>query len=375
MTYFNGWGACCCGGSTCTCSATICVTQCPGGTELVGATVSVKQGATTIGTGTTVDDGAGHACVSICLDSGGGAGSYQVIITATGYQGYTGTLSLACNGTTTIELQPSTAPATVTFSVTGCCGAAVSGATITLSDGQSCTTNSSGQCSFWIGAAGTYTYTVSKSRFVDATGSVTVAASCQGTTTSVGVAMTAASGYACPPYDPSGHALADPIPTTLHLTDSAYGGCTLTWDPTPGNLWWHGQLTASFAAHCNCPAASFTIDYYLLSCTAGSGSYVLKLDWSSGDYGQCLSGSFFGVQVGCPTATTPGCAGQPEGAYVYQPTGAVTELRWIGAGYSLVSALPFDATFTEAALSRCPSASGYDPDLIYPSGTTITITE
>jgi hypothetical protein len=362
---------CCCGtGGTGVCTAHICVTGCPSGTEVVGATVTVKDGGTTVGSCNTIDVGGGQACCAVIINI---AGTYEVDVSAAGYKPYNGTQSLTCGGTVTIKLQPSTAPASVSFSVTGCCSQPLPGATITLSDGQSCTTDASGACNFWIGKAGTYTYTISKTRFADATGSVSVP-DCGTTTISIGKTLSPASGYVC------GGGGADPIPTTLHLSDSVYGACILNYSVTapnpnlsPGIFWGiiHG---ASFPGACNCPASTFDIGYAL---APGCGSVSGTAYYNGATYVACFFGA---VQHHCPanpSACGPTCTA--FGQNIYQNccdivnTGTCTVAEYGSAslaGGTGGGAIPFDYSVAIPAPSP-----GCGSGFAWPSGATITVTE
>ncbi len=95
-----------------------CVTGC--GANIVGATVTVKSGATVIGTCTTVAGG----CCTIAIPS---AATYTVVVTAPGWTTNTANRSLTCGGTTTITLGSPPAG-------TICCGSCPIPTTLTLTD-------------------------------------------------------------------------------------------------------------------------------------------------------------------------------------------------------------------------------------------------
>ena len=403
VTAGAGWGAfwpaCCnCGGTPELCGVTVCVTGCPAGTPLAGAVVTVRSGGYLVGTCVTAAGG----CCSMPIPA---AGSYEVAVTAPGYQPYDGIKSLACDSTATIALQASYAPPTVTLTVYGCCGLALPGADVVLSDGQGGTTDSSGQVSFYIGAGGTYTYTASKARFAAGTGSFTTAP-CQTSTTAVSVNLSPASGYACGPrQDNVGNPRPDPIPTTLVLTDSEYGSTSLVYDPT--NQWWYGQLVASFPGGCNCPASSFTIGYTMTGCGGAIGGVFLTVNWTQCEYGTCFDGGYTVSQQHCPsnetvTSTNP-CAGQPNGTDTFggcgpnnpvEPPGQdLGEIEYIltnptpatGDDWTIAAGLPFDFIGDVAACDCTLQFTGWfcsNPDLAggstrfpYNAASTITITE
>lgn len=88
--------------------------------------------------------------------------------------------------------------ATIRFHVTGCFGAALSGASVSITDGThtfSGTTNGSGDVSLSVDHSGTYTYTVSATNYATATGSIGVV--CGATPAVTGVTLTPATGYVC----------------------------------------------------------------------------------------------------------------------------------------------------------------------------------
>lgn len=319
----------------CGCPTTICVTGCPSGAAVVGASVTIKSGGTTVATGTTDATG----CVT--LDCGH-AGSYEVVVSAAGYRGFDGTLSLSCEGTKSIKLQAGTSAASITVTVHGCCSAVLPGALVTLSDGQSCTTGSGGTCTFNEANAGTYTYTITADRFVTYTGSVTISG-CATTTTNVSVTLSPATGYVCGVVDASGHGSPYPVPTTLHLTDSVYGSTTLTWNGTSA---WTGTLAASFAGGCGCPSASFTISYTLSSCGG------LSLTWTSAAYAQCVTSAFV-ITYACPyNGALTNCAAVGGSGYIYQASTCGTmSISWTKP--DTFSSPPYDATFN---ISACACA-------------------
>ena len=88
-------GACC--GCSASCTTTICVTGC-NATPLSGASVTIRSGGATVASGTTTSPA---GCVTLTIPS---AGSYTVVVSATGFTTDTSTQSLACGGTTTIAL-------------------------------------------------------------------------------------------------------------------------------------------------------------------------------------------------------------------------------------------------------------------------------
>jgi hypothetical protein len=382
----GGLGACatpgstpCCGGGGC--GVTICVAGCPSGTPLT-ANVTV------VGEGSCSTFAISGGCCTVPLPDG--AGTYPVAITASGYKPWGGNLALTCGGTATVTLQPSTASPSVSFAVLGCCSAALPGATITLSDGQSCTTDAGGDCDFWLGAAGTYGYTVTGpcgSRFIAATGTVTLAA-CVTATTSIGVGLLPATGYVCGTDGPY------PLPTTLHLTDSIYGGCTLTYDPAGGL--YIGTLTTTYPAQDYgpgfggverlCPSSSFTMTYRLFG-DCGAPAFSLGATYNAIQCCRCLPGS-----GGFPTlvqAIVPSDVAGPAGACTADPLKCNTAIlpnqaNDLSSSPCVVTGLPscpFDVAITipQILCSGLPcvpeSTGGIQPEAWTNFGGTITITE
>lgn len=281
----NGTNPCC---NSSGCSTTICVTGCPSGSPLGGATVEIQSGGKTIASGTTVSPG---GCIGLAIPA---AGSYTVVVSATGYNGYTGTLDLQCNGTTTIALQPNTIPDTLSFTVLGCCGLVLPGATVTLSDGQSATTDANGQCSFSVGMGGTITYTASYPlRFVPYTGSISLPA-CAYQQPGVTIQLTAANGYYC--------GFNGPYPTlpTVDLSDVVYGATTLNYtasitfpDGTVGPGYTGSISGCPFPAVGGCPASTgFTITYLLKTQNANSCYPTLYGAYTCTFCGTCANNIF-----------------------------------------------------------------------------------
>lgn len=120
--------------------------------------------------------------------------------------------------------------AKITFNVTGCGGLPLPDASVTLTLGGSTvasgTTDAAGVFATMELGSGTYSWSVSKTRFVTETGSVTI--TCPDDDQVVDVALSAAEGYVCTCLSDN---CPDPLPTTLELADS-YLGITvaLVWD-------------------------------------------------------------------------------------------------------------------------------------------------
>jgi Carboxypeptidase regulatory-like domain len=88
------------GGCGCACDVTICVYDNIGGAPISGASVGVKSGATLIASGTT----GGSGCVVLNILA---AGTYNILVTASGYNGatYSG-VALTCGETFNSYITP-----------------------------------------------------------------------------------------------------------------------------------------------------------------------------------------------------------------------------------------------------------------------------
>jgi hypothetical protein len=128
-------------------------------TPLAGATVTI--GSETMTTGA-------NGSYSI---TGPTHGTYTMTVSKTGYVSSSKSFSLTANTTTTLTLAP------VTYTVSGVIhsgsttGPGLAGATVTI-DGKTATTASNGSFSIAAITSGTYTYTVTKSGYVNTNGSV-----------------------------------------------------------------------------------------------------------------------------------------------------------------------------------------------------------
>jgi hypothetical protein len=340
---------CCCSGGACTCPTQICIEACGGTTPINGATITVA----TLAPQTTGVSG----CDTFCLDPLGGAGSQQVTVSATGYYTYSNSVSLACNATETIKLLPITGNPSILFQINGCCALVLPGATVTIG-GNNYTSDSAGQVKVGITDAGTYPWSVSKTRFVTQTGSVTIGACAAGGAT-VTVNMAPTTGYECGPGGSSGGtiplSLADPVPTTLFLTDSVWGSATLTYSSITHN--WSGSITITSPALCGCISQTgVVISYNLAQCQGGS--YVT----SCGSYGYNPLG--LGA-IPCPT--NPGAATNTLGIPAIG-----------GFTYTMNPTIPFDWQATYPAQACVPGLGASFPAsllYLYAAGATITVTE
>ena len=343
---------CCCAPSECACNTGVCVQDCHGA-AILGATVTVAS----LPSAPTVTGG----CAGFCLDSLGGAGSYSVSVTKTGYTSYSGSKSFTCDGTAFVTLLQPGQGTKIEFDVTGCCPVAGSGsgvaaplpgATVTI-DGQSYTTDATGKVIVTIGKAGTYSWSASKDRFTTQTGSITVTA-CVALSPVITVTMVPAAGYHCAPQLSTRTAvnLVDPVPDTLHATDSRYGPVTLIYDvPTAS---WLGTLTVTMPSSCFCTPRAVKITYTMNSCPVGNGFTHTAI---------VITDHSIGCPCPCDPATNPLCL---PGTNTLGPRGTIVE--------TLSPTIPFNYTMTSTG-GTCSCGSNLNYDVLHPGGYNATVTE
>lgn len=207
------------------CSISICVNGCDN-KPLAGVTVTVTGPGGFTATATTGSTG----CTGIAIPA---FGSYTVTLTKAGYKTTTQTINVKqCNQVFSFLMVPNTANPCVQFYVYGCCGIGLPGATINISGpggSANLTTDGNGFATWCIPQPGTYTYTISHScHFISQSGtlSYTISQLCSFfPLQDVSVTLIPISGYICGFNGPY------PTPPTLQLTDSVFGGATLTYDP------------------------------------------------------------------------------------------------------------------------------------------------
>jgi hypothetical protein len=260
----GGIGCGCCNSQpTCACETTICAVSCATGAPISGASITVGSLAAV----TTGPSG----CATVCLDSLGGASGYPVKIAATGFSTYSNTKSLTCGGTTTISLLPPNT-SSICLTVLGCCGP-LSGATVVIG-GISTTTDSTGMVCTAISDPGPVQWSVSASLFQTQTGTVTVT-KCQTTAAEISVQLVPESGFVCvPPNTCCGSVAGDtqafnyPLPTTMPLTDTAAGSCSMVFN---GSVW-TGSITFTMPAFQGLPAQEVTMTYTFPGVAGAPGS-------------------------------------------------------------------------------------------------------
>lgn len=296
----------------CACNFKVQVNNVCGGV-VSGASVTVTQGGTTVASGTT--DGSGGFTASLAH------GSYTVAVSATGFctpSNQNTTQVCPAGTTTTFTIDPNTC----LFTITGCCSLALQGATVAVTGGGTGTTNSSGQVTLSIPcSAGFISVSVSKSRFVTQTFSIT------DTSCSIGKTLLPASGYHC------FVGCADPIPDTLHGTDSVAGAFTLTYQTSgPAINCWQGSLSYNYpgcsgGAPCNCGTGSCdhcnaettTITYKLCGNCANFGSRSLSINYTV--TATAVGTSPLNCGAGCTNCYCPG----GSGSLFLIPGGSISE--------------------------------------------------
>jgi hypothetical protein len=314
-----------------------------GGTPTSGATVVVKQGATTIGSGVT--DASGNYCCDITAT---GPGTYNAAVSLTGNTGSNKDVVVTtCPGTTSAGLTVSpTGNGRVTGNVKGCQSNPLPGATVTI-NGGTYTTDSSGN---WAAAvpSGTYPFTVTfPPRFNAGSGTATVT-SC--TNSNQSTTLTPATGYQCLPTYGACGTTPFPLKTTLQFTDTGTGmSGAVVYGMNTG-------MHFSYAGFCAC-AAKASVGYEVFVDPCGL----------SPDPNACYAAYTVVSGLGCPENSPPSSG-------------------YGGPGWTLTSWNPppaYSAVYTAPACI-CPGTPGpctngpptFPPaQRGYPTGGTLTFTE
>lgn len=299
-------GGCGCGTTGCTIAVT--ALACDGTTVVSGATVTITQGATTICSGTT-GGGGGFSCDV----SATGAGSYTIEVSKSGWYGSTKTITITCPGTTGVAMAIDQTHGYRVQAI-GCWSLGVQGVTFAINDGTY-TTDSSGYTPYFALIPGSYPWTLSKSRWVTQTGTVTAGScSASGLPGASGVTNLAlAAGYECSTCPTS----ADPTKDTLSLT-TALGTITLTY--CSSIIGWQGCGTFASAncRGCSGGVVSCSVPYFAtLYPTFSGGALSITYAESTLAPAQYSSGT---TLTGCPCspAFSGGCPTPSPGDFSYQ---------------------------------------------------------
>lgn len=239
------------------CNVTVCLLDCDGN-PITDASASVEI----MAPGGEVSCETETGCCGLNITT---AGTYLTYASASGYNSFAGNVTYSCGGTADITLWPTSYNYSCVLTVYGCTGP-LEGATVTC-NGNTYTTNSSGEAVITFGQTGEYGWTVSASRFVSQSGTFDVTEVCANCTGSTTVYLEPASGYVCPtcvpPYPVDGNW---PWPVTLYLTDSQWGTCTLTYALVDSVATWSCTIDIDWPAYCGCAEGAWTSITYQLTC-------------------------------------------------------------------------------------------------------------
>lgn len=253
--------------------------------------------------------------------------------------------------------------ATWQVTVHGCNSLPLAGADV-LFNSIHYTTNSIGVVNIPVPSNGAWSYTISKARFANTTGSITFSG-CASQTSSFN--MSNATGYVCLV------AYADPIPITLKYSDTLAGvsNVVITWDA--GSSKWLGCATSgtvvgySGSGHtCNASTSSMTVP---LVCQFSGQGFPTNHMGAGCSYPSCDGGATFGAPANWdgPIGAAPSCGGTPA---VFSNS---TNHPATGGGRSVsppLYSVPLVQTF-----SAVGPGGGGPADLYAGHTSTITITE
>jgi hypothetical protein len=137
-----------------------------------------------------------------------------------------------------------------------------------------------------------------------------------------------------------------PLKKALTLSDSVYGLCSLTWNVATGT--WQGSKSVTWPGNACCPSVTFTIYYELTA--------------------SCQINVWYGAPTHVPVGYR--C---PNGSAAKVPLGPATMTSVIvPTDCSITPAFYFEGTYPTVA---CPDLSGSFAFSVYPGGVTIGITE
>jgi hypothetical protein len=262
----------------CTTATDFCTTK-----PVPGATVTVTQGGTTIGTCTTGADG--KCCVDIPA-----SGTYTVACSEGHYEDPDAlTLGVICPGVTNagFVLHPISGRYFITINLwgeqrvfdntLGTISCAVlplgqpTGPTMTVDDGMGFSSSLDGSYGI-IDVPGPGTYTASGiwlPRYDVGSSEVVITEATCGNSQFADVTLPIEADYVCTPF------CRWPIKPILHVVDPLYGTFDLTWD---GTSIYEGTETAFFPGNATCPPENVSVTFQLIIVITGApGSYAINL--------------------------------------------------------------------------------------------------
>lgn len=273
-----------------------------------GAGVSVTRHSTGAAIGSCTTNSSGQCCVTVP-----GNDSYDIAVSKGGSAPHTIlNVYVGCAATvnqTSCVYIPGPINACYVFTVLGCSGGGgLDGANVNVTGpkGGGGVTDSSGQYTFCTDTPGTYSYTISKTRFITQTGSFAISGTACSTPGGGNTfSLLPDTGYICC----SGSTCKDPGPLTLTATGPA-GSVTLTWCAGVG--WWVGKTTLSGQTvgdpSCFGGIHTASVDVFVaLKCLGGSGiQFSVGINCAQFAQTQLDAGTY-----------DPGVAPNPTCTYVY----------------------------------------------------------
>jgi hypothetical protein len=325
-----------------TCQILETITDSCSGAPVVGALVTIKQGSTTIGTGTTSVTGQ-------CTISVPASGSYTETISATNYSTSTfASFAVTCPGTTNrAHTLNSTMICVIVAGCTSNPNLGVPGATVTFTQGgttYTATTGIDGKACTPPGiVTGTWTIAVNPNDPAYATPANQNVSVLGCTTASFLLSM--ASSYCCVSCGGGVLGVVQHLPTVT-FSSTTIGSATLT---STGNCDFTGSLTYNFPAQGLCPAQTVTVNITVHVPTGSAPPFLTSANVT------------ISYTMGNPPAhpAGPACPGF---------TGAGTQSDTFG-GFSSCSASPLSFSGT----GSWTNSSNGGPSALIPGTDTVTI--
>lgn len=219
------------------CTGTLTVNVKCGGVNVVSATVTITQGATSY-------SGSTNASGNVTFTPGI-SGTWDITVSKSGLTTYTSTFSWSCT-TATVNVAMSSPSNVLSGNVKGCNTTGLSGVSITLKQGATtlgtATSDASGNYSITFAwSSGSLTYEATKSRFSNFTSGTFTPSGCNLTTTS-NFTMSPATGYRCIVCGG-----ANPISETLFNSTPSGNTVTMAYTAStaPGGPGWEATETIS----------------------------------------------------------------------------------------------------------------------------------